>query len=198
MSTKKPISRRKAIFSMVAGLFALVSFFYLYKWIQLRTYHVDRSFFDRQFALISAITEVILPETDSPGAISAGVPSFVLRKIQHTLSEEEQRIITLGLDKIDRVSYLRFGMSFTSCNFKEQTSVIQYLEWKEFQNGSFLFKAKRKIFGNSFFYLIKQMTVEGYCLSQKGVTLGLAYDPIPGEYLACIPYQPNQKAWAQK
>jgi hypothetical protein len=194
----KAINRRKAIISILVGLVAMVSFFIAFKWFRLKTYQVDLAFFDKEFPLLSAITEVILPETDVPGAIAAGVPQFIMHKINGVLSDQERRTIALGLQGVNRSTNLRYGKDFVRCSFEEQTAMIKYLSWKELKNGSFLFKVKRKVFGNSFFYLMKQLTVEGYCTSRRGVTEGLAYDPIPGDYLACVPYQPHQKAWAQK
>jgi hypothetical protein len=57
-------------------------------------------------------------------------------------------------------------------------------------------KINKKLFGESFFFKLKELTIEGYCLSQPGATIGLAYDYIPGKYEGCTPLKPNQKSWA--
>jgi len=198
MRKSKPISRRQAVLGIVVGIGSLISLLYFVKWFRLRTMKVDDVFFETHLALLSAITEVIIPETDVPGARSSGVPEFVLRKIKWVLTEEERNTIYMGFDNLEKVSHLRYAKEFSVCTFREQTELFKLLEWRELRNGSFLFKVKRKLFGNSFFYLMKQLTVEGYCLSKNGATLAMAYDPIPGEYQACIPLQKNQKAWATK
>ena len=59
-------------------------------------------------------------------------------------------------------------------------------------------KVKNKFTGNPFFTTLKTYTVYGYCISEKGASIGMRYIAVPGKYLSCIPLEPNQKAWATK
>ena len=59
-------------------------------------------------------------------------------------------------------------------------------------------KIKNKLRGEAFFPLLRRLTVEGYCMSEAGATNHLAYQPIPGHYIAITELQPNQSCWATK
>jgi hypothetical protein len=47
-----------------------------------------------------------------------------------------------------------------------------------------------------FFTMIKQLTIWGYFSSEPGITKALRYNPIPGRYEGCVPYQDGEKAWS--
>jgi hypothetical protein len=48
-----------------------------------------------------------------------------------------------------------------------------------------------------YFSMMKQLTIWGYFTSEPGATRALRYNPVPGRYLACIPYKVGDKAWAE-
>ena len=49
-----------------------------------------------------------------------------------------------------------------------------------------------------FFPMLKQLTLWGYFTSEPGATKALRYNPIPGKYIGCVPYEPGDKAWATR
>ncbi|MFM8449969.1 MAG: gluconate 2-dehydrogenase subunit 3 family protein, partial [Haliscomenobacter sp.] len=46
-----------------------------------------------------------------------------------------------------------------------------------------------------FFRDLKSLTRWGYFTSEAGVTKALRYNPIPGSYKGCVPYEPGEIAW---
>jgi hypothetical protein len=44
--------------------------------------------------------------------------------------------------------------------------------------------------------MMKQLTIWGYFTSEPGVVKALRYNPIPEEFIGCIPYINGDKAWA--
>ncbi|NJM26773.1 MAG: gluconate 2-dehydrogenase subunit 3 family protein [Bacteroidia bacterium] len=46
-----------------------------------------------------------------------------------------------------------------------------------------------------YFSLIKDLTLWGYFSSEVGCTQALRFNPIPGRFEGCIPYN-NEPAWA--
>ncbi|MEN8789840.1 MAG: gluconate 2-dehydrogenase subunit 3 family protein, partial [Flavobacteriaceae bacterium] len=45
-----------------------------------------------------------------------------------------------------------------------------------------------------YFKDLKELTQWGYFSSKPGITEGLRYNPIPGEYKGCVPYK-GEIAW---
>ena len=65
-----------------------------------------------QFALLEQVADVIIPDTDTPGAIAAGAPEFV-RELLERWSTAETRAQILGvLEAIERASWSRLGAGF--------------------------------------------------------------------------------------
>jgi len=59
-------------------------------------------FFTRdQASLIAALTEIIIPRTDTPGAIDAGVPMFIDRMLKEVYPKESQEIFLKNLAAFD-------------------------------------------------------------------------------------------------
>ena len=54
-----------------------------------------------QQALVTAIAEMIIPETDTPGATSAKVPEFIDLILTEWASDEEREVFLAGLKDID-------------------------------------------------------------------------------------------------
>jgi hypothetical protein len=92
----------------------------------------------------------------------------------------------------------KFGRDFTDCNEIQKEAVLTRFSQKSGSGFSLFDKIKNKFTGRSFFETLKSYTVQGYCISEKGASLGMRYIAVPGKYLACIPLEPNQKAWATK
>jgi hypothetical protein len=139
-----------------------------------------------QFAVASAVVERILPRTDTPGALDAGVPAFVDLMFGEFMTAEEKTRLSRGLDALANASFRGRQMSFAELNATEQDAVLQ---------GS-LSAANND--PKSFFYQIKELTIVGYFTSEivgKNVT---NYDPIPGPFKGCVPIsETGNKAWTK-
>ena len=96
--------------------------------------------------------------------------------IEGFLSKNEIYIIDSG------VEYLR-SQIFLKKNDKEKIEFVS--------------KMTRDNQWNSFFSLMKNITVLGYFNSEVGVTMAGNYDKIPGKYEGCIPINKyGGKVWA--
>src|SRR3954464_15302622 len=56
---------------------------------------------EAQLALVGAIADVILPRTDTPGAIDVGVPAFVNVIVAENYTETDRSAFVAGLDAIE-------------------------------------------------------------------------------------------------
>ena len=148
--------------------------------------------------LIAALAELIIPETDTPGAIAAGVPEFIEQIVSQWYTPTERKIFLAGLVAIDTYCQDRYGQGFTGCNLKQQTEALAYFE----QQASQYKPPPRDMFDRTdpedtpFFNKIRELTVFGYYTSEVGATQELRWLPMPGRYLVDYPLDEVGRAWA--
>lgn len=148
--------------------------------------------------LIADIAETIIPRTDTPGAKDAGVSRYIINVIDHCVSLQEKNNFIDGLVRMERYCLNNYELGFSDLNNRTKNQVVSYLEKRGSFNFYILERVRRKLFGRTFFQTIKLLTSEGYCNSQLGATVGLAYLEVPVNYIACVPFTTNQRAWALK
>ena len=117
---------------------------------------------------VIAITELIIPETDTPGAKALGVNRFVDRVLQTASKAERDRFVR-GLAWMDGQSRAAGSKNFVSSTPAEQTALLTRLA--DDQNTA---EADRP--GVEFFRAIKSMTISGYYTTEIGLRRELGDD----------------------
>ena len=87
--------------------------------------YVPAFFTPAEYATLSRLNDVIIPATDTPGAVAAGVPEYVDRVV--TLNAEHQPLIRAGLAWLERESKARFSREFLSLEEAERIAILQPL-----------------------------------------------------------------------
>lgn len=192
------MTRRKVIIIILLLLVISLTFWIKQKWWRPTGMLTDLSRLKRDSSAIAELAEVILPRTDTPGAKDVHVELFIIDMVTYCLSDAEQYTFVKGLMEAARYSMDRFERSIVACSDKQRLAVVQWLEERDslLFDVALLEKIRRRLFGRSFFQLLKTLTVEGYCTAELGATRGLAYDAIPGSYTPCMTFNGRQKAWA--
>lgn len=152
--------------------------------------------FESQRSLLAELAETIIPETDSPGAKSADVASYLLLVIADCLTTKEQKIFYKGLGRVEKTAINNFDRSFIVCDELARVEVLKAVKHHEGPSMGLLYKIRRRLWGRSFMDLLTEHVVTGYCTSERGATMGLAYEAIPVKYEACTVLADGQKAWA--
>ena len=81
------------------------------------------SFLSRpQADIVSAVAEIIIPRTDTPGATDAGVPGFIDRVLKDVYSEEDRRRYLTGLTAFDAAAQVDHGRKFVALEVPRQWS----------------------------------------------------------------------------
>jgi hypothetical protein len=140
----------------------------------------------------SVLTEMIIPRTDTPGAIEAGVPHFVEVMVSDWYTDRERQIFFAGLKSLDQYCKESFSKPFLACNADQRINALEQAE-KDTEGykaptdgmtgkgeGSLLPGPEDE--GKPFFTKIKELTVLGYYTSEVGAKQELRYDPMPMEY----------------
>lgn len=147
--------------------------------------------------LVSALVDVIIPATETPGAKQANVQDFVINYMESCSSVKEYNNFFDGLIDLQETCISTYGSNFEKCTPQQQETIVKDLD-STYDGSSLFSKIRNKISGRPFYTILKALTVEGYCTSELGATKHLVYEPIPARYKAITTIQPNQKAWATK
>ena len=189
------MKRRKAIIGISVAGAGIVAGTAGYKWYSFSK-KPDIAFAENNKDLIAAIAETIIPATDTPGAKDAGVHDFILKMIKDCSTIKTQNNFIDGLKDLQAYSKKKYDRSYQECSPADQHQILKYFEQKDISSTGLIGKVRNRVLGKSFFAIMKERTVEGYCTSKLGATQALAYVFIPGSYQGCIDMAPGQKGWA--
>src|SRR5262245_11618159 len=138
-------------------------------------------------ALISALADTLIPTTDTPGALEAGVPAGFDQLLNGWASGArraaiKQAIAALRVD-LDR----RAGEPFVSASPAARLSALTALDAAAYGTEHERYEDYRDI---------KVLMVRLYYASEPGATLELCYDPVPGGYEGDVPFATIGRTWA--
>jgi gluconate 2-dehydrogenase gamma chain len=112
-------------------------------------------------ALLAALAEALIPTTDTPGAIAAGVPQFILRLISEWMPPEDERAFRAGLGDLDaQVRAARGG------GFAVQPVDVQLRYLQDWDAASIA--ARNAGQAQTFFTRLKTLALVGYYTSNVG------------------------------
>jgi hypothetical protein len=137
---------------------------------------------EHQHATVTAIAELIIPETDTPGATAAGVPRFVDLMLAEWFTGEERDEFLGGLVALDARSTHRFGAAFVDLDEPQQITLLSGLDAEV----SALRDADLPT-DEHFFRRMKWLTLYGYYTSEIGATVEQNEVLLPGRYEPCAP-----------
>ncbi|QFU75939.1 gluconate 2-dehydrogenase subunit 3 family protein [Halioglobus maricola] len=153
---------------------------------------------EEQRQILAAMCEVIIPKSDSPGAIDAGVPHFIELMAADWFSDEERGIFDAGMADIEQRIPQEYGNRFDLLPPSDQLEILEALEedasdhpWYEFGN------VQRDFISDApFICQLKELTIWGFFTSERGSKEALRYNPMPMTFDGNIPLGPNDSSWA--
>jgi hypothetical protein len=156
---------------------------------QLPEQPVLRTLNPQQNAMVTTISEIIIPQTDTPGAKAARVNEFIDLILTEWYDDEEKSIFLTGLTEVDTRTRDLVGKNFVDCGEKLQVEILRALDDEvaearaEIRRGS----SRRRPPERNFFFMIKQLTLIGYYTSQIGFEQELHGEIIPARHSGCVP-----------
>lgn len=148
-----------------------------------------------QAEVVSEITEMILPRTETPSAKDLKVDIFVDLMFKETLSPSDQKHVLNGYEKFTAICEELYGTSFLKMNNEERTEVL--IKVGEETNTFVPTVWGSKLVAQpplDFYRRVKQFTLTGYFTSEEIGKNVLRFDPIPGTYNGCLPYN-GENIW---
>ncbi len=141
--------------------------------------------------ILSVACELILPETDTPGARSARVPEFIDAILTGWFNDDERSRFLRGIRELDDRARVSTGVGLPSCPQTEQVRILQEMEAEALQDLEALAatrrarRAAKSAPGAPFFTVLKWLTLYGYYTSEAGMERELEHIEFPGTYEGC-------------
>lgn len=140
--------------------------------------------------MVNRMTDVIIPKTDTPGAVDAGVPAFIVMMMQECYPDKDQQQFHAGLAAFDNLCKSQYKGHFLKLSPDKQETAVADLDKMVLGKNSLPDK------NLAFYHQLKELTLLGFFTSEPGATETLRYVQIPGRYDGCVPYKKGEKAWA--
>ena len=153
-----------------------------------------------QNATVVLMSEIIIPETDTPGAKGAKVNEFIDVILTEWATDEDRSHFLEGLANVDKQSNELFGKDFVDASAVQQLTLMRAMDEAigmgpahPARHGNTVPERDTQLRGN-FFTVFKGITLHGYYTSEIGFTRELKLEIIPGAQHGCAPVTAEKKA----
>lgn len=144
---------------------------------------LSETFSPQNLELLNAFGETVIPSTETAGAATADVASFMKTIVHDFYTDEEQQEFARGILRLNKEAESRFGNSFLKLTDEERHQLLLELE-----------KEVAGMEGNRHFYIMmKQLTIWGYLTSETAANQVFNHAPIPGRYDGCVEFSEGDK-----
>jgi gluconate 2-dehydrogenase gamma chain len=129
-----------------------------------------------QADVITAIADIIIPRTDTSGALDAGVPAFIDLMLADVYDDAARERFNAGYAAFD--AHLRgTGSSFLGQTKEQRTSAVkQQLERELRETGP-----------KPFMLMTRELTLLGFYTSKVGISENMEYVSVPTVFHGCVP-----------
>ncbi|HEY3279976.1 MAG TPA: gluconate 2-dehydrogenase subunit 3 family protein [Gemmatimonadales bacterium] len=152
----------------------------------------------QQSELVATIAELIIPQTDTPGARAAGTHQFIDLALAEWMDDADRQRFLAGLADVDARARAAHGGGFLQCSPAQQSAVLTGLDEdlaaeRDAARAGTAWRGRPAAPDRSFFQTMKRLTLVGYYTSEIGATQELHYQIIPGRYEPCYPLESAQR-----
>ena len=144
---------------------------------------------------VTAMAELLLPRTDTPGAKDTRVNLFIDHIVADWYSDEERAVFLAGLADVDARTQSLFQRNFVEASAVQQAEILRSLGDELAQAIEAVSNGPRGNRGaapeprNNFYLQFRQLTLTGYFTSEVGFTQQLHEEIIPGHFDGCAPVE---------
>lgn len=140
-----------------------------------------------ELQLAGVLAELIIPQTDTPGALAVGAHRTIDHLLKVCALPPEQARVKAGLARIDTVAQAQGGRRFAALPAARQEALLRALD-----TGAAPFAAADR----DFFRQLKGYVAFAYYTSEAGATRELVYLPIPGGFQGNYKLTRSTRGWA--
>jgi gluconate 2-dehydrogenase gamma chain len=124
---------------------------------------------------VGKLADLIIPPTDTPGAVAAGVPQYIDQVL--TMNPENRGLMRAGLEWIEERARELFSQSFLKLSEERQIQILQPLsdEADRHPRPAQPHEPAAEDLPVRFFRTLKNLTADGYYTSRAGLVEELGY-----------------------
>jgi len=146
-------------------------------------------FTDAQREAITAFSDLIIPTTDTPGAVEAGGVEYIELMVSEWYNAGERERFMRGLAHLDEHTESTTGVRFAYADEARQTAILKGME----AEGRALMEADPDA-PESFFHQARGLVLHGYYTSEIGMKEELLFVGLPGRYDGYAPLSQISRA----
>jgi glucoside 3-dehydrogenase (cytochrome c) hitch-hiker subunit len=162
---------------------------------QLGSAYKLRTLSPQQNTMVVTMSDLIIPETDTPGAKGARVNEFIDVILTEWANDEERQKFLAGLADIDERCDDLFGKKFNDASVEQQTVLLRAMDdvavasrpARRVRHGNTIPEDRDRQLQGNFWDVFKGLTLHGYYTSEIGFTQEERLEIIPGAYHGCVP-----------
>jgi gluconate 2-dehydrogenase gamma chain len=143
----------------------------------------SRFFKARQADVVTAIADVLIPKTDTSGALDAGVPAFIDAVMADVYPKDAQERFSAGIDAFE-IAAGSGGKAFLEQNTAQRAATVQQVI-----DAALTGEHRDK----PFILVARELTLLGFYTSRVGITENMEYVAVPTVYHGCVPLSQMQK-----
>ena len=148
-----------------------------------------------QRAQVAVLAEAIIPKTDTPGAIEAGVPGWIEVIVRDCFEEKDQQVITEGLAAIMMRCVKECGVGLGELAAEKQVEFLTRYDG-ETREARWRLEGEGKVQRVPFLEQFKELTKFCYASSEVGATQAFDFFLVPGQWIPDKPLVAGMKAYA--
>jgi len=149
---------------------------------------------------VAVLAEMIIPKTETPGAIEAGAPAFIEMMVADWFNDGERKIFFDGLATLGEFCKSQFQKNFLACDEAQRVAALKDAEKRALtykSNAPMIDVSQKYIDPNTpFFTKLKELTVLGYFTSEVGAKQVLSYNPMPMRYEGDYDFSKVGREWS--
>jgi hypothetical protein len=138
-----------------------------------------RYFSEPDWKLMSRVADLIIPDTDSPGAVASGVPAYIDYVVG--ANAQHQANFRTGLAALQKQAQSTHGRDFVALSEEQQIAILTPLSEAVDDDRISTDEAR-------FFAAIKNLTADGYFTSKIGLMDQLGYkgNSVVPDFKGCV------------
>ncbi|MGB3080559.1 MAG: gluconate 2-dehydrogenase subunit 3 family protein [Saprospiraceae bacterium] len=155
---------------------------------------VPSHFTKEEADFVNELSETILPKTTTPGAKDAMVDRFLdtVRPLRYTAEENEK--FKTGINTLMERAKKDLGKDFVREAPEKRLEWVNTIDKNSYD--AIHANPDMKNEERPFYLSLKEQILGGYFSSETVAKNFFAFDPIPGSYDPCMPYEKVGRAWA--
>jgi gluconate 2-dehydrogenase gamma chain len=132
--------------------------------------------------VLTAVADIIIPHTDTSGALDANVPAFIDSMMDAVYAPDAQARFRAGCAEFAAIKV--GGKAFLEQGRETQTATVKQALEAAIAAGSQ---------PRPFILMARELTLLGFYTSQPGITENMDYNPVPTAYHGCVPVSQMKK-----